>query len=472
MIRTAKVFLDDDFLLSNDIAVQLYETYASPMPIVDYHNHLSPEDIASNRKFTNITEAWLEGDHYKWRAMRINGVPEKYCTGQAPPFEKFQAWARTVPYTMRNPLYHWTHLELKNYFGVRKLLDEKSAREIYDDCSAMLHQNDFSVQALLTKMNVEVVCTTDDPTDSLEHHQRFAASGAALKMFPTFRPDKAYATEDAVAYNAYLDKLSTVSSTSIKNFDDLIQALQKRIAFFDSLGCRASDHGLESLYFDAQSLTTAPAIFKKIRAGENLSPEERLQLRCAVLLHLCKLYHEKHWAQQFHLGAMRNNNTRMKRALGADTGFDSVGDYPQATHMSRFFDHLDSTDQLAKTIIYNLNPSHNEVFATMVGNFSDGSVPGKIQFGSGWWFLDQKDGMEKQMNTLSNMGLLSRFVGMVTDSRSFLSFPRHEYFRRILCNLLAEDIRAGELPDDLPRIGQMVRDVCYFNAKGYFGFKA
>jgi glucuronate isomerase len=470
MIRTAKVFLDDDFLLSNDIAVQLYESYASSMPIVDYHNHLSPEDIASNRKFSNITEAWLEGDHYKWRAMRINGVPEKYCTGQVPPFEKFQAWARTVPYTMRNPLYHWTHLELKNYFGVRKLLNEQNAREIYDECSTMLHQDDFSVLSLLSKMNVEVVCTTDDPVDSLAHHQQFAKAASGLRMFPTFRPDKAYATEDAVAYNAYLGKLSEVSGTSIRNFDDLILALKKRIDFFESCGCRASDHGLESLYFDDQALSAAPALFKKLIGGTNLVTDERLQFRCAVLIHLCRFYREKNWAQQFHLGALRNNNTRMKRALGADTGFDSVGDFQQATHMSRFFDHLDSTDQLAKTIIYNLNPSQNEVFATMAGNFSDGSIPGKIQFGSGWWFLDQKDGMEKQMNVLSNMGLLSRFVGMVTDSRSFLSFPRHEYFRRILCNLLAKDMEAGELPDDLPRVGQMIRDICYFNAERYFNF--
>jgi glucuronate isomerase len=470
MIRTAKLFLEDDFLLSNDIAVQLYESYAANTPIVDYHNHLSPEDILKNRKFDNITEAWLEGDHYKWRAMRINGVPEKYCTGSATPLEKFQAWSQTVPYTMRNPLYHWTHLELKNYFGVRRLLDESSARTVFDECSALLRQDDFRVRPLLTKMNVNVLCTTDDPADDLIHHQQFAKENAGFRMFPTFRPDKAYQVDDATAYNQYLDRLSQASGIPIQRFDDLIAALKKRIDFFASLGCKASDHGLEFLYYDNTALSASETLFKKIREGNPVTAEEKLKFRCAVLIHLCKFYHEKDWAQQFHLGAMRNNNTRMKRVLGADTGFDSVGDYPQAAHMSRFFDHLDSTDQLAKTILYNLNPSDNEVFATMVGNFSDGSVPGKIQFGSGWWFLDQKDGMEKQMNVLSNMGLLSRFVGMVTDSRSFLSFPRHEYFRRILCNLLAKDIEEGLLPEDLPAIGQMIRDICYFNAKRYFNF--
>jgi glucuronate isomerase len=470
MIKTAKLFLEDDFLLSNDIAVQLYESYAANTPIADYHNHLSPEDIFKNRRFDNITEAWLEGDHYKWRAMRINGVSEKYCTGNASPLEKFQAWAQTVPYTMRNPLYHWTHLELKNYFGVRRLLDESSARSIFDESSAFLRQDDFRVRPLLTKMNVSVLCTTDDPADDLGYHQLFAKENAGFKMFPTFRPDKSYQVDDAQVYNQYLDKLSHAAGIAINQFDDLIAALKKRIDFFASLGCKASDHGLEFLYYDATALSSAGELFKKIKDGKSVSSEEKLKFRCAVLMHLCKFYHEKDWAQQFHLGAMRNNNTRMKRVLGADTGFDSVGDYPQAVHMSRFFDHLDSTDQLAKTILYNLNPSDNEVFATMVGNFSDGSVPGKIQFGSGWWFLDQKDGMEKQMNVLSNMGLLSRFVGMVTDSRSFLSFPRHEYFRRILCNLLAQDIEQGLLPDDLPAIGQMIKDICFFNAKRYFNF--
>lgn len=440
------------------------------MPIIDYHNHLSPKDIAENRKFNNLTEAWLAGDHYKWRAMRTNGVTEKYCTGDGTPFEKFNEWAKTVPYTMRNPLYHWTHLELKNYFGISKILDETTAQEIYDECSVMLQQEDFRVQGLLAKMNVQVVCTTDDPIDSLEHHQKFAKSSTGLKMFPSFRPDKAYATDSPGLYNAYIDKLENVSKMTIKTFEDLIKALTKRIVFFNDLGCRASDHGLEHLYFDSGALSKAPSLFRKLRESTPLTNEEGLQLQCAVLVHLCQQYHAIGWAQQFHMGALRNNNTRMVRQLGPDTGFDSVGDFPQAQHMARFFDYLDTTNQLARTIIYNLNPSQNEVFATMAGNFNDGSMPGKIQFGSGWWFLDQKAGMEKQLNALSYMGLLSRFVGMVTDSRSFLSVPRHEYFRRILCNLIGKDVESGELPEDLTRLGKMVQDISYFNVKTYFKF--
>ncbi|NOT76357.1 MAG: glucuronate isomerase [Cyclobacteriaceae bacterium] len=470
MTKSFKPFLNKDFLLTNDAAVQLYEQYAASMPIIDYHNHLSPKEIAENRKFNNITEPWLAGDHYKWRAMRTNGVAEKYCTGNASPFDKFNEWAKTVPYTMRNPLYHWTHLELKSYFGITKILDESSARDIYDQSSAMLQQEDFRVQGLLAKMNVQVVCTTDDPIDSLEYHQQFAKQGTALKMYPSFRPDKAYATENPVAYNEYLEKLAGASNTSINSFDDLISALVNRIKFFNSLGCRASDHGLEFIHFDANALSKSPELFKKVRGGKELSTEERLQLRCAILIHLCKEYHSIGWAQQLHLGALRNNSARMIKQLGPDTGFDSVGDFSQAQHLSRFLDYLDTSNQLAKTVIYNLNPSDNEVFATMVGNFNDGSMPGKMQFGSGWWFLDQKDGMERQMNTLSNMGLLSRFVGMVTDSRSFLSFPRHEYFRRTLCNLVGKDVENGELPNDIPRIGKMIEDICYNNVKTYFKF--
>lgn len=470
MIKTAKSFLGDDFLLENEVSLHLFDQFAVPMPILDYHNHLSPKEIAENRKFNNITEAWLAGDHYKWRAMRINGVAEKFSTGSATPFEKFNAWAKTVPSTMRNPLYHWTHLELKNYFGIRKLLDESTAREIYDECSAQLQQDNFRIHGLLAKMKVEVVCTTDDPIDNLEYHRKFAGQSTGLKMYPSFRPDKAYAVEDPVVYNQYLEKLSSVSKVAIHTFDDLLGALEARIKFFAENGCRASDHGPEILYFDNEALVKAPVLFKKVKEGKTLSPEERLQFRCAVMIQLCKYYHTMNWAQQFHVGALRNSNSRMLRQLGPDTGFDSVGDIPQAQHMSKFFDHLDSTNQLAKTIIYNLNPSDNEVIATMAGNFSDGSIQGKIQFGSGWWFLDQKDGMERQMNALSNMGLLSRFIGMVTDSRSFLSFPRHEYFRRILCNLIGKDVEKGELPEDVPLLGKMVQDISYFNAKRYFNF--
>ncbi|GHN02238.1 uronate isomerase [Cytophagales bacterium WSM2-2] len=464
-----KPFLSGTFLLESDAAVTLYQKYASVMPILDYHNHLSPKEIAGNRKFNNITEAWLEGDHYKWRAMRINGVAEEFCTGSASPFDKFKAWSQTVPFTVRNPLFHWTHLELKNYFGITQLLNENSTHEIYEQTSAMLRQDDFRVQSLLSKMNVEVVCTTDDPIDSLEYHDQFAKQSVGLKMYPSFRPDKAYTSDDITSYNNYLDKLSEVAGTPISTLDDLLSALRKRITFFDQLGCRSADHGLESLHYNSDSLTIAATLFKKARERKALDLEEQQKLRCAVLIHLCKIYHEVGWVQQFHLGALRGNNSRMAKMIGADSGFDSIGEFNQAS-MTKFFDHLDSTNQLAKTVIYNSNPSHNELFAAMVGNFSDGSVPGKIQFGAGWWFLDQKEGIERQINALSNMALLSRFVGMVTDSRSFLSFPRHEYFRRILCNLIGKDIERGELPEDFPLLGKMIQDVCYQNAGSYFRF--
>jgi glucuronate isomerase len=470
MINIKKTFLGDDFLLETEAAQQLYEQHASRMPILDYHNHLSPKDIVENRKFSNLTEIWLEGDHYKWRAMRTNGVAERFCTGNATPHEKFMKWAQTVPYTMRNPLYHWTHLELKNYFGIHDTLDESSAAAIYETCTAMLQQEEYRVQGLLKRMQVEVVCTTDDPTDSLEYHQRFAAMDTPFKMYPTFRPDKAFAVEDPSAYLKYLEKLGSAANLTINSFDTLLEALQKRIDFFDQLGCRASDHGLDYLYFDSHAEKMADALFRKILSGKPLDAQERVQFKSAALIALGRMYFKKGWVQQFHLGAMRNNSTRMLRELGPDTGFDSIGDFPQARSLAMYFDYLDNTSQLSKTIIYNLNPADNELFATMIGNFNDGSVPAKMQWGSGWWFLDQKDGMEKQMNALANMGLLSRFVGMVTDSRSFLSFPRHEYFRRILCNLFGNDIEKGELPDDFPRIGKIVEAICYHNAKHYFGF--
>jgi glucuronate isomerase len=463
-------FLDESFLLDTQEAQILYHDYAAKMPILDYHNHLSPKDIATNRHFKNLTEIWLEGDHYKWRAMRINGIAEKYITGDATPEEKFAAWAKTVPRTLRNPLYHWTHLELKKYFGIQKLLNENSSEEIYEKCSSQLAQHDFSVQSLLKRMNVEVVCTTDDPTDTLEYHRAFSNNSSGIRMFPSFRPDKCYALADPAAYNQYIDQLSAISKTPVQSFDQLLSALAARIQFFNDLGCRSSDHGLESLHFSDDAASQGPVYFKRIREGKTLNKNEQEVLKCAVLLELSKLYHQAGWAQQFHLGALRGNNSRMAKTVGADSGFDSIGEFPQAYHMSRFFDHLDGTNQLARTIIYNSNPMHNEVFATMVGNFCDGSEPGKIQFGSGWWFLDQKDGMEKQLNALSNMSLLSRFVGMVTDSRSFLSFSRHEYFRRVLCNLLGREINRGEIPDDFSLVGSMVKDVCYFNTKNYFRF--
>jgi len=464
----AKSFLGTDFLLEGPTAVKLYEEFAASLPIIDYHNHLSSKEIHENRKFSNITEAWLAGDHYKWRAMRANGVAEQYCTGNAPAFDTFNEWAKTVPYTVRNPLYHWTHLELKNYFGINTILNGSSSGEIYNLSSEMLQQENFRTHGLLSKMKVEVICTTDDPIDNLEYHKAFAGTLSTLKMFPSFRPDKAYATDAPAMYNEYIDTLGSVTGKAIHTFNDLVEALDMRIHYFNECGCRTSDHGLEYMYFDAISLSKAHDLFKKIRAGMSLSKEETLQFRCALIVHLSKAYHTIGWVQQFHLGALRNNSTRMLRAVGVDSGFDSIGDFSQASHLSKFLDHLDTTDQLAKTILYNSNPSDNEVFATMVSNFNDGSVAGKMQFGSGWWFLDQKEGMEKQMNTLSNMGLLSRFVGMVTDSRSFLSFPRHEYFRRILCNLIGRDVEKGELPGDIPHLGKVVQDICYNNAREYF----
>jgi glucuronate isomerase len=470
MSKSSKTFLGDDFLLDDEVSVHLYEKFAAVMPIADFHNHLSPKDIAENRKFNNLTEAWLEGDHYKWRAMRINGVSEDFITGEASPWKTFEAWSGTVPFTMRNPLYHWTHLELKNYFGIRKLLDESTAKEIYDECSLLLQQEDFRVCGLMAKMNVKVVCTTDDPADSLEYHLQFAKTSAGLKMYPTFRPDNVYATDEPSAYNKYIDRLSEVSKAEIKTFDDLMNALSARLKVFNDLGCRASDHGLEFLYFDAEASGKAPRIFEKIRGGKSLSGEECLQFRCAVMLEICKQYHAMGWVQQFHLGALRNNNARMMQKIGRDTGFDSIGDFQQAQSMSWFLNRLDTSNQLAKTVIYNLDPSQNEVFATMAGSFSDGSTPGKIQWGSAWWFLDQKDGMTKQINALSNMSLLSRFIGMVTDSRSILSFPRHEYFRRVLCNIIGADVKLGELPENLPVLGKMIQDVCYVNARNYFNF--
>lgn len=469
MIKTSKAFCGEDFLLENEFSKYLYEQHASGMPIIDYHNHLSPQDIAQDRQFTNLTEIWLEGDHYKWRAMRTNGVAEQYCTGNADPFAKFLKWAETVPYTMRNPLYHWTHLELKNYFGIDRLLDPTTARDIYSTCTAMLQEKDFSVQNLLRKVKVEIVCTTDDPVDSLEYHQQFARQQGGFKMYPTFRPDKVYAVENNKVWLQYLGKLENASGKSISSFSDLLAALESRVEFFNSLGCRASDHGLEHMYFELDAENKADHIFKKMRDGKETDVAEQHTFKCAVLTALGRMYHAKRWVQQFHVGALRNNSTRMLRELGPDTGFDSIGDFSQAQKMSRFFDLLDNTNQLAKTIIYNLNPSDNALFATMTGNFNDGSFPGKMQYGSGWWFLDQKNGMESQMEALSNMGLLSRFVGMVTDSRSFLSFPRHEYFRRILCNLLGRDIEKGELPDELNHIGSMVEAICHGNAKAYFG---
>lgn len=463
-------FLTEDFLLQSDFAKTLYHNHAKKMPIIDYHCHLSPHDIATNRQFKNFSEIWLAGDHYKWRAMRTLGVNEKYITGDASDKEKFQKWAESVPHTLRNPLYHWTHLELRAYFGIDKLLTAETGPEIYEKVNYLLKEDDYRTRGLLEKMNVEVVCTTDDPTDSLEYHQAAKKEGIALKLLPAFRPDKAYGVENPTAYKEYLHKLGSVSGILPTSYENLLAALENRVAYFHENGGRLSDHGLEQLYFFEKGKYNVQELFQSVLDGKELSTEEVAYFKFETLTALSKMYHAKGWTQQYHLGALRNTNERMLRVLGPDTGFDSIGDFSQATALSKFLNNLDSSDQLAKTILYNLNPADNEVIATMVGNFNDGSVKGKVQFGSGWWYLDQKDGMEKQINTLSNMGILSCFVGMLTDSRSFLSFPRHEYFRRILCNLIGNDVVSGQLPADEAWLGQLVENICYNNAREYFGF--
>lgn len=466
-----KAFLDDNFLLSTATAQKLYHQFAASMPIIDYHCHLSPQDICEDRIFNNLTEAWLYGDHYKWRAMRTNGVDESYCTGQRTDFEKFEKWAETVPYTLRNPLYHWTHLELQRYFGVKELLNPASAKRIYDHCSALLNTPEYSVRNLLRKMNVQLVCTTDDPLDNLEYHVRMRKEKADIQMIPAFRPDKAMEISNPVSFRAYISQLSIVSGTEINHFNAYLQALKCRHDYFHENGCRLSDHGLEEVYTEVYDEKMVADIFEKVLKGDSISVNEIRIFKSAMLLHFAEWDHEKGWVQQFHLGALRNNNSRMMQQLGADTGWDSIGVFDHGRSLSRFLDKLDTSNKLTKTILYNLNPSDNEVMATMIGNFNDGSVAGKIQFGSAWWFMDQKDGMIRQINALSNMGLLSRFVGMLTDSRSFLSFPRHEYFRRILCDLLGKEVEDGELPADMELLGKMVQDICYQNNVDYFGWK-
>ena len=464
-----QTFINDNFLLENKFAEELYHNYSKNQPIIDYHNHLNPQFIAEDKIFDNITQVWINGDHYKWRAMRTLGINEQFVTGNGSDKDKFLNWAKTVPYTMRNPLYHWTHLELARYFDIYDLLNEKSAEKIYIETTEKINSQAYSTQNLLKKVNAELVCTTEDPIDSLEFHQKLAQNPIGTKMSTAFRPDKAILISND-GYNAYLDTLGDVSGIAIHTYADLCSALRKRIEFFNQNGCKLSDHGLDQIYFEEFTESEITTIFKKKRENRIIAPEEALKFQSAVLQFLAETYHEFGWVQQFHLGALRNNNARMHRILGPDTGWDSIGDYPQAQKLSGFLNALDSKDKLTKTIIYNLNPADNEVMATMIGNFNDGSVRGKVQFGSGWWFLDQKDGMTKQLNALSNMGLISCFVGMLTDSRSFLSFPRHEYFRRILCNLLGDEIKRGELPNDMEWIGKLVADISYNNAKEYFKF--
>lgn len=465
-----KNFLDQDFLLQTKTAQRLYHEYASSLPIIDYHCHLPPDQIANDINFKNLTHAWLYGDHYKWRAMRANGVNEAFITGNKTDQEKFEKWAETVPYTLRNPLYHWTHLELQRYFDVHDLLSPATAQKIYADCNEKIVTPEYSVRNILKGKNVEVVCTTDDPLDNLAHHQKIKQDGYGIKVLPAFRPDKAMNADDLATLNNYIDQLQQVVNADIATLDDYLNALKARHDYFAANGCTLSDHGLEQIYAEDYTDNEIAAIFLKIRGKQALLPLEILKFKSAMLFQFAVWDHEKGWVQQYHLGALRNNNTRGLTNSGPDTGWDSIGDFSQGAALSKFLNKLDLNNQLTKTIIYNLNPADNEVFAAMTGNFNDGSVAGKVQFGSAWWFLDQKDGMTKQLNALSNIGLISRMVGMLTDSRSFLSFPRHEYFRRLVCNLFAEDIENGELPNDIAWTGKIIQDICYYNAKNYFNF--
>ncbi len=465
-----KPFMDDNFLLHTETAQKLYHEHAAKMPIFDYHCHINPKDIAEDRKFNTITEIWLAGDHYKWRGMRTNGVAEKYCTGDATDWEKFEKWAETVPQTLRNPLFHWTHLELKKFFGINEVLSPKNARKIYDACNAKLQSPEYSCRGIIKMANVHTICTTDDPIDSLEYHRQIKASGFEVAVLPAWRPDKAMMVEDPIFFNSYIDQLSAVAGIEISSFNNLLLALDKRHQFFHENGCRLSDHGLDTAFAEEYSAKEIRAIFSNVRAGNKLTSEEILKFKSCMLYEFGVMDHSRGWTQQFHIGALRNNNTRLFNQLGPDTGFDSIGDKPVAEPLSHLLNRLDTEDKLCKTVLYNLNPRDNELYATMIGNFQDGSVPGKIQYGSGWWFLDQKDGMEKQINALSNLGLLSRFVGMLTDSRSFLSYTRHEYFRRTLCNILGNDVENGEIPCDMELLGQMVENISFNNAKNYFNF--
>lgn len=465
-----KKFLDTNFLLENKTAETLFHGYARNLPIIDYHCHLPPAQIADNAHFENLTQVWLYGDHYKWRAMRANGIPEEYITGDRSDYEKFEKWAETVPYTIKNPLYHWTHLELQRYFDVHELLSPATARKIYNECTEKLKSPAYSTRNLIKKMSVETIVTTDDPLDDLKHHQKINNDGFSVGVFPAFRPDHALEADNTDDLLGYIQGIGNVTNISISNFSDYISALRARHDYFSEYGCKLSDHGLEQMYAVEHTQNEIEKIFQKILIGQTLSHTEALQFKSRMLLIFAEWNSEKDWVQQYHLGSLRNNNTRSLTAIGPNTGFDAIGDFAQARTLTHFLDKLHSNNQLAKTIIYNLNPADNEVFATIAGSFNDGTVPGKMQLGSAWWFLDQKDGIERQMTALANMGLLSRFVGMLTDSRSFLSYPRHEYFRRVLCNFLGRDVENGELPNDVNWLGQIVQNICYYNAKTYFGF--
>jgi glucuronate isomerase len=473
----AGMFLTEDFLLQSKTARCLYHEYAEQMPIYDYHCHLPAELIAEDYKFKNLTEAWLAGDHYKWRAMRANGIDERYITGNASDYEKFEKWAETVPFTLRNPLYHWTHLELRRYFGINELLNSDTARGIYEACSEMLQSKEFSVRGLLKKMNVKLVCTTEGPLDTLEHHKKIRDDGFETKVYAAFRPDRAIVTNYKSfgglflpELNKFIDKLGRVVGKKITDLESFLEALSQRHEYFHNEGCRLSDYGLETAFADFCNIEEVEKIFVKIRSGESLLPDEESKYKSLVLLRLAALDTQTGWVMQLHLGALRNNNLSMMTKLGPDTGFDSIGDFEIAGPLAKFLDALNTGIEggLPKTILYNLNPKDNAVMATMIGNFQDGSFAGKMQYGPAWWFMDQKDGIEDHIEVLSNMGLLGRFIGMTTDSRSSLSFPRHEYFRRVLCNMLGNDVEQGLLPNDMELLGKMVEGICFNNAERYF----
>jgi glucuronate isomerase len=464
-----KPFIPENFLLGNKTAEKLYHKYSENQPIIDFHCHLSPEMIEQDHQFANLTRAWLEGDHYKWRAMRSNGINEKFCTGNASDIEKFKKWAETVPVTAGNPLYHWTHLELLRYFNIRELLSPSTAESIYERASGLLQTKEFSTRSIIRKMKAEVVCTTDDPADTLEHHLKIKDT-FEIKVLPTFRPDNVIKTENPEKFMAYLNRLELVCGIEIRNFDTLVGALDKRHTFFHDMGCRLSDHGLDRFYHSLFTAQEINSIFKKLLKGEIISSEEAEKYKTAVMLELCRLNHKRGWTQQFHVGALRNGNSRMFRQMGPDTGWDSIGTTQDPLKMSRFLSELDKNEQLAKTILYNLNPADNEMMITMAGNFNDGSSVMKVQYGAAWWFLDQKSGMEKHLKDLAAFGLLRRFIGMVTDSRSFLSYPRHEYFRRIVCNYVGEEVEKGLIPDEEEILKPIIEGISYRNAKEYFGF--
>jgi glucuronate isomerase len=466
------VFPADDFLLETPIARNLYHGFARDLPIIDYHCHLSPALMAEDHRFRSITEIWLEGDHYKWRAMRTMGVPERLITGDASDWEKFEAWARTVPQTLGNPLFHWTAMELRKPFGIEQPLNPRTARAIFEECNEQLQSRDLTAMEILRRFRVAVVCSTDDPADTLAFHRRLAARpDPQTRVFPTWRPDKALDVADPARWNSWITRLEAAAGQSITTWDELLTAIESRHTVFHEVGCRASDHGLNRMFASPYTDAETARIFDRLRAGAFIGEAES-DTFCSALLHrMALLDHARGWVQQFHLGALRNLNTRMRLTLGPDTGYDAIGDFEQARPLARFLDRLDETDQLAKTIIYNSNPSFNSVFATIAGCFYEGATPGKMQWGSAWWFLDQLDGMEAQIRTLANMGLLSQFVGMITDSRSFLSFPRHDYFRRLLCRILGEDVRRGRLPDDMEALGALVANVSFHNAHAYFGFE-